>query len=289
MKAFSQVAGQERVAEFLQEALQAKKLSSTLLFVGPDIEAQIKMAVSVLQVLVCEKQMGCGVCPSCTRVARRESESLFEIQPQGASIKMEQIRQLMREISLQNAARARAVIFHSANLMTAQSANALLKTLEEAPQNTFFVLLTPTLSSVLPTIRSRSQIVFFNDLTRKTSSEFWQSEEMQKIRRAGVDFFLNPSRLEGLSGLSDYLGSREDSLLLVRFWLDWLRDGLYLKNGLKNQIHSDLNSDLEVFVKKYGSQIERLSQSTIELEKLILQNADYNLALESFARNEVYV
>ncbi|MEK6554199.1 MAG: hypothetical protein AABZ31_03075, partial [Bdellovibrionota bacterium] len=187
---FSTIKGQDRAVGFLQTAIAGKKLPSTLLFAGPSGVGRRLTALATLQALVCEsrstrddsqasaKVEACGACGPCIRVAKRESESLIELAPQGATTKIEQIRTILKELSLQNSARARAVIVDDAHLMTAQSANALLKTLEEPPANTWFFLMAPSVSSVLPTIRSRSQIVQFNTLTKEIIDEILLSENM---------------------------------------------------------------------------------------------------------------
>lgn len=330
---FSTIKGQDRAAQFLQTAIAGKKLPSTLLFAGPSGVGRRLTALATLQALVCENKStrddsktrveACGACGPCIRIAKRESESLIELAPQGATTKIEQIRAILRELSLQNSARARGVIVDDAHLMTAQSANALLKTLEEPPANTWFFLMAPSVSSVLPTIRSRSQIVQFNTLTKEiideilltesmsgddkkgqSKAEPWQveaargrldnlqallSEEVIELRNIAFSFWQAQDANDSIAKVSEAITSRENSLWVVRFWQELLRDGFYQQMGLKPIIHQDQIELIERVAGYPQSEIERLSVLAAQLERDIRANADYNLAIDNFARNEVYV
>ena len=293
MNLFSQIKKQNQAVQFLKSALRNRRLPSTLLFVGQDEAVKKQCALAVLQALVCDHSEKtpddpCGRCPACVRVARAESESLVEVSPQGANIKIEQVRTLMKEVSLQNTAKARAVLFEKAQLMTPQSANALLKTLEEAPEQTWFFLLVPSVSSVLSTIRSRSQIIYFLDHSRDDYLQQAENEEWVSRRQKAFQFWLSPTAAEALSQVSEVLQSREASLEVVRFWLELLRDSFYQRHQLPSFIHSDCPTQVTQMTERFSHRLEELSELTLELERSLQQNADYQLAFENFARNGVY-
>jgi hypothetical protein len=93
------------------------------------------------------------------------SESIMLVEPDGASIKIEQARDILQFISLRRIGRARVVIIDQAHLLNPQAANSLLKSLEEPPDGTYFFLVTSVPASILATIRSRSQQVRFGPLS----------------------------------------------------------------------------------------------------------------------------
>jgi hypothetical protein len=116
------------------------------------------------------------------------------VEPQGASIKVEQAREILRFLSLQRIGRARVVIIDQAHLLNAQAANALLKIVEEPPADVFFVLVTDQPSSLLPTVRSRAQLMRFVPLTdRELADVFLRLElpppepELQREARGSVE------------------------------------------------------------------------------------------------------
>jgi len=80
----------------------------------------------------------------------------------GVSIKVDSVRDLLKKMSLRNWAvgSSRYVLIPSAELLTVQSSNALLKSLEESPEGTYFLMAAPSKKSLLKTIISRSFVIY---------------------------------------------------------------------------------------------------------------------------------
>lgn len=93
-----------------------------------------------------------------------QTESLFFVSPDGASIKIEQIREALHFQSLARDGKPLFLIFDQAHLIGPQAANALLKSVEEPPPGVHFIFITPTPALMLQTIRSRSQVIRFAPL-----------------------------------------------------------------------------------------------------------------------------
>ena len=149
----------------LLQAQQDKHLPHALLFSGPSGIGKKKTALALAQVLLCEKEKtACGRCPSCIGVEQETSQDMLFIQPEGLYIKLESIRQISRFLSLQSFAPARVIIIDSAHQMNLQSANSLLKILEEPPTDVYFILISSHLSALPVTVRSRVQILRFAPL-----------------------------------------------------------------------------------------------------------------------------
>jgi DNA polymerase-3 subunit delta' len=159
---FPDVLGHDRVKGLLARALGQGRLPPALLLSGPEGVGKRTLAFAVARGLLCDEGPGepCGRCRTCGRTARSMHPDLFVVSPETAAIKIEQVRDAVREIAgLPFEARARAVIIDDAHTMTEQAMNALLKSLEEPPATSHLILVTASPQALLPTIRSRCQNV----------------------------------------------------------------------------------------------------------------------------------
>jgi DNA polymerase III subunit delta' len=302
----SAVKGHDEVIKKLRTAVTAGNLAPTLIFVGPSGVGKRKVAIGLAQLLVCTQPalgFACGKCGPCIRIENRQSESLLEIEPQGASIKIEQTRQVIKFISLAQVGEARVIIFNDAHLLNAQAANSLLKSLEEPPPATWFILVAPTASAILPTLRSRAQIVRFGTLAREVIADLSASgpewaiesamgrmdlieelgkEEVVELRAKAFEFWS-----EG-ADIHPTLTNRESALWVTRFWLGLLRDSWFYKRGLTPIIHADQMSIIKNLGARSEAQLAQLGRDVYNLERDIQHNADYHLAFENFIRNQLH-
>lgn len=164
---FSEIQGQEKAIHILQRALQNNHIAHAYLFTGPEGVGKKMTALALAQYLNCEAPLAhtlqsCGRCPSCIQAAAGSHPDIMLLEPDGASIKIEQIRNLLSKVSLRNYESAyKVAILNDAHLMTEQAANCLLKTLEEPTDNTVFLLVTSQVQNLPITILSRCQQVQF--------------------------------------------------------------------------------------------------------------------------------
>lgn len=161
--------GNEELRLQLARMLVEDRLHTCLLFEGPPGVGKAATARWLALLANCEAEPGvrpCGACWSCRQIARGQHPDVLEIglDPERAApvISVEQARGVVsRMVMRPYSARRRFVIFDPADAMGPEAANALLKTLEEPPSATGFVLVTAAVSRLLPTIRSRAQRVRF--------------------------------------------------------------------------------------------------------------------------------
>ncbi|MFQ5848296.1 MAG: DNA polymerase III subunit delta' [Candidatus Methylomirabilales bacterium] len=162
---FGDILGQGQAILLLRQAIGADRLPHALLFTGPRGVGRFLTAVTVAKTLNClggVKGDCCDRCLACTKIAKEIHPDVHLVAPEGASLKIDQIRRLAQEAALRPYEGHRKVfIVDRAETMTEQAQNALLKTLEEPPRATVLVLIAPEASALLPTIASRcSQIRF---------------------------------------------------------------------------------------------------------------------------------
>lgn len=174
---FSSIAGQDRITALLRRSLEADRISHAYLFEGIDAGCLRDTALALVQAVFCGATDGCGECDSCRRVKGLNHPDLRILQPDGAFIKVDQIRDLQRELSLRPyQARKKACIIEDADCMNPASGNAFLKTLEEPPGDALLILLTTHGEGILPTIRSRCQILRFPPLATETIASLLREE-----------------------------------------------------------------------------------------------------------------
>ena len=160
---FADVLGHDHVKEVLARLILRGRLPGAMLLAGPSGVGKRKLATSVARTLLCEAggQEACGRCGSCLRSGKGLHPDLFLIEPATpTSIKIDQVRGAVREIlSRPFEARARAFVIDEAHLLTEEASNALLKALEEPPASSHVMLVTASPQALLPTIRSRCQLL----------------------------------------------------------------------------------------------------------------------------------
>lgn len=167
----TQLDTQPRVRDFLSHAVTTGRVSHAYLFVGAPGSGKLDAAWALAQALLCEND-GCGACDACVRVARHTHPDVHVYEPESATgYLIAQVRDLLEDVALSPIRASRKVyIIDRAEQLRANTANALLKTLEEPPAHTVFILLGTSTDVMLPTIVSRCQCVPFRMLSTEEST-----------------------------------------------------------------------------------------------------------------------
>ena len=170
---FHDVAGNARVHNIIRRALAADRLPNSLIFGGPRGVGKRRTARLTAQALNCLslKDDACGKCGPCRAIevrGRKDGIGTFpdvqeiEIPEDKTEIGIDQMRILRKQAYLRPmTGRKRVFIVTSADTMDDEAANALLKILEEPPLFTHVILLAENPALLLPTIRSRCQMLTF--------------------------------------------------------------------------------------------------------------------------------
>ena len=159
---FARIIGHERQKSILRRALSGGRLAHAYLFAGPEGVGKRLMALALARALFCTNGDSCGECAACRKLEHRNHPDMHVLEPDGNSIKIEQIRVIQHDLSLRPFEASRKVcLIEAADLMTTAAANALLKTLEEPRGDTLLILLSSHPQRLLETIRSRCQLLQF--------------------------------------------------------------------------------------------------------------------------------
>lgn len=159
------------IAKVIKNSIVTQKIGHAYIFSGDYEPYLIETAQLFAKALFCESPEDvepCGKCRNCKRMDSGNLVDYMEVEPDGASIKKEQIQQLLSDLSLRGAEGDRQVyIIHQAHKMTPQAANSLLKFFEEPGVGKLAILVTTQPQLLLPTIRSRAQHLVFRPIDRE--------------------------------------------------------------------------------------------------------------------------
>ncbi|HEY6872614.1 MAG TPA: DNA polymerase III subunit delta' [Geobacteraceae bacterium] len=170
---YGEIVGQENCLTILRRSLATGKTAHAYLFEGIEGCGKRKTALAFIEAVFCGREEGCGSCPACRKVAGLQHPDLHLVEPDGDFIKIDQVRQLQKELSFRPfEAPRKACIIDGADRLNPAAGNALLKTLEEPPGSALIILLTANPAAVLPTILSRCQQLHFPALPQKSVEEF---------------------------------------------------------------------------------------------------------------------
>ena len=153
----------------LTRPVETGRMSHAQIFSGPRGSGKRTAAKLLVQAMCCTgsaAQKPCGLCPSCLRFAQNSAPELMYIKPgrENSQISVDTVRSIIDEINMRPDSGFKFVIIESADRMTEQAQNALLKTLEEAPEYAHFILTVESSAQLLPTIRSRCTLLRFAPL-----------------------------------------------------------------------------------------------------------------------------
>ena len=169
MPRLSDIRGQDRAIARLRAALSGGRVHHAYLFTGPAGSGKQATAMALAAALNCRNAPGegCDDCDSCVKIAQGIHPDVVALAREGAAqiVPIESIRQnVIARVALPpHEAAVRVFFLEEASTVALQpaAANSLLKTLEEPPARTMFVLATVAPDQLLPTIRSRCQRVSF--------------------------------------------------------------------------------------------------------------------------------
>ena len=319
---FDQIMGQESAVAILRNALRNGRLAHAYLFLGPEGVGKRLTALTLAKALNCQSPSpagdACERCASCAKVNSSNHADVILLEPEGEILKIDQVREMQKRLHYRPLEGGRrACIIDSADTLNEAAANALLKTLEEPPQETHLFLITSRPHMLLPTILSRCQWVKFKPLSagqvaqilrtanalEEEQSMFYSSLAEGSVGRAlalssRVDF---QKRTDWLRAFSEIPGKGAEEIFetceriakeeeaiddLLELWKLWIRDLTVFKvqGGGKGAklINHDLGAEIAQSAETFSfDRLDWLFGLISTVQKSIAFNANRQLALEA--------
>ena len=223
-------------ARLLSSMIENNNISHAYLFSGNDMGSLYSLALKFSASINCLEN-GCGVCIVCENTLKSIYSNILNVEPEGNFLRKEDIAGIQKFMNLSSYAPGKKIcIIKEAELMNAQAANRLLKTLEEPPdEESIFMLLTEELSLVIPTIVSRC-LVFNWNLK-------FSEDKLGKNNFSNIEKYLD----EGLKSIiGSPVGKKEmplDLSLKLKAILKKMEAGF--KTGQEKEIEDIRNSDFD--------------------------------------------
>jgi DNA polymerase-3 subunit delta' len=177
---FKYLLGHEKPKALLREAVAKNKMGHAYLFRGPEGVGKKRTGLTLAAYLNCKNPLendACGRCPPCRKYFSGNHPDLVLIEPDGAAIKIGQIRKLKHQLTFPPLeAKMRVVILEDIHAMRREAANSLLKTLEEPAPGNLLILTADLAGDVLPTILSRCQLIPFGPLDHEEMAQVLMRE-----------------------------------------------------------------------------------------------------------------
>ena len=233
----------------------------------------------------------CNNCKSCLEFDNNNQPDFLQISPDGNSIKIEQIRELQKRIQEKPIISSRKVyIIDDADLMTQESQNCLLKTLEEPPAFSTIILIGSNENAFLPTIKSRCMILHFQKIEDEEMRAYLANQlGLTNVSQTMLDTY------QGIIGKAINLKDKQEEYLALENMLydlnkkdliDILKEAepLYKAKEEINEILDYLNIILLKMAKEnyvYTNCIEIVENT----KKRLKQNANYDMCIDNMLFN----
>ena len=178
---FGEIIGHDRQLSTLRSALTSNRLHHAYFFAGPEGVGKRTTAIALAKAVHCMQLDDdfCAQCVNCARISDGNHPDVRFVEPLAGKkeISIQQIRELERELNYRSFSGGRKIaVIDPATSMNLASQNALLKTLEEPPQDSLILLIAANAGALLPTVRSRCLRLPFAPLTRREVAGFLQAK-----------------------------------------------------------------------------------------------------------------
>ncbi|MBQ2938249.1 MAG: DNA polymerase III subunit delta' [Clostridia bacterium] len=180
---FNNILGNDRIKELLINSIKMNKTSHSYLFVGTEGIGKTLIAKEFAKMILCsDENKYCNKCKSCIEFDTNNNPDFKIIEPDGNSLKIEQIREFQSKVAEKPIISNKKVyIIKDSDKMTQEAQNCLLKTLEEPPGYVVIILIGSNENAFLSTIKSRCMILHFDKISNEEIEKYLEENHQIKI------------------------------------------------------------------------------------------------------------
>lgn len=271
--------------QFLQRAYQQKKLAHSYLFVDSDESRALNTAYWLACLFNCTgENKPDGTCQNCKQILSGNHPDVLLVEPEGKqTLGIDQVRPLKEELAKSPVESSRRFFFiNEAQKMTLSAANGLLNLLEEPVAPVVTILITNNSDQILPTVRSRTQIINFDNGEKPTGktalllengfskSEIEELGNLDKLDQAIKYFYQEMLEHNSLALVSAHKLSENAKLV---------SEQRYILVKLKLLAEHDLSDSLKLNI------AVRMLENLVEIDKMRLSNVNFRNSLDYLALN----
>ncbi len=285
---FDKIIGNDKIKEQLKQAVDLNKTSHSYLFLGKSGIGKKMIAKEFAKMILCQsEEKYCNYCKSCIEFESDNNPDFQLIVPDGASIKIDQIRQMQKKLlEAPIISKNKVYIIDDADLMTVEAQNCLLKTLEEPPEFVTIILIGSKESNFLSTIKSRCTIIKFQTIEDEHIKNYLsQNYEIENISEDMLAIF------GGSIGKAEYLKDKTELFSNIIEIIHSIKkidlpdvlkkaDIIYKSQDDKNDILEAMNV---ILYKMSKQDIRFLNCIDIveDTKKRLNANANYNMSIDN--------
>ncbi len=172
---FEEIIGNNQIKQMLTKSIHNETLSHSYLFIGIQGIGKKMLAMEFAKNILCTEKEQDNTCKSCIEFESNNHPDFMYVEPEGNSIKIEQIRVLQKKIQEKPIISNKKVyIINDADTMTIEAQNCLLKTLEEPPEFATIILIGSNENAFLATIKSRCMILRFQPIADEEIKQYME-------------------------------------------------------------------------------------------------------------------
>ena len=284
---FEKIIGNNNIKNELIHTVELNKISHSYLFLGTAGIGKKEIAKEFAKMILClNEKKYCNHCKSCIEFDSNNNPDFQMVEPDGNSIKIEQIKQMQRKIiEAPIISQNKVYIINDADLMTIEAQNCLLKTLEEPPEFVTIILIGSNENNFLSTIKSRCTIIKFQDIENSQIKDYLKSKYDIKVSDNLLEIF------DGSIGKAEKLKDKQElynSIIEIIENIENLdiidlfkrADVIYKSQEEKNSILDAINTILFKMGKeniKYLNCINIVEDTKIRLNA----NGNYNMCIDN--------
>ncbi|MBK9293341.1 MAG: DNA polymerase III subunit delta' [Oligoflexia bacterium] len=276
---FDKIIGHKKIIE----ALKKSQFGQTYLFSGPSGVGKKLVARGFAQIIL--------------NTPNESHPDLLLYETDENQIKVENIRDILNFVSLKSfKGGPKVVIVDNCQKMNPQAANAFLKTLEEPPENTYFILITSNKGALLQTVLSRCQKIQFGTLSVSElkkiipDAPLWALElsqgrldilqkwldpakkELKDLCLKAFENFIEESNYNAFIRIDSIVEDKETCFFAISLWQNWIKQVVLNKFSKSEASITNLTN----------YKLLNLSEKLVQLEKDVNANVNRKLAFENF-------